>query len=181
MAVQYHWTGDVFSWQGATDADSGSDLIPAFSLNIPAVGSQDQIIRLLTDWTFHTQIEGAATGLQKMPEPWCVGAYYTPIPPTDLDIESSSILDALIGDALYSEVLHWVQTPIWDGTALSYQWHAGSHGVRDLKAKRTIHDKTVAKVHFGINPMRDFVPDESNMIPITVNGTMRIKLLIQKF
>lgn len=181
MPVQHRWVGDIFSWQGATDVDSGSDLIPAFSLNIPAIGNEDIIVRTLVDWTFHSQIEGSATGLEKMPEPWAVGVYYTPIPPSDLDFESSSILDALIGDALFAEVLHWTPTPIWDGSDFSMQWHAGSNGVRSVKGKRTIINKTTAKVHFGINPLRDFVSDEALMIPMTMNGTMRIKLAIQKF
>lgn len=175
------WVGDVFDWVGATNTDPGSDLIPALSLNHTYIGTFDQVTRLLVDWTFHSQIEGAATGLEKQPEPWAVGVYYTPIPSADLDIQSSSVIDTLTGDALFSEVLHWVQTPIWDGTSLSYQWHAGSHGVRSQRAKRTIQDPTTALIHFGINPLKDFVPDETEMIPMTVKGLMRIKVLIEKF
>lgn len=181
MSAQHRWVGDVFAWQGATHVDVGADLIPSFSLNIGAIGNQDQIVRTLVDWTFHTQIEDHATGLQKLPEPWAVGVYYTPIPPADLDVESSSVIDTLIGDALFSEVLHFTPIPIWDGTSWAMQWHAGSNGTRSQAGKRTIHDKTNAHVHFGINPLRDFVPDEGNMIPITMNGLMRIKLAIQKF
>lgn len=175
------WVGDVFAWDGATNADTGSDLIPALSLNVPAVSTLDSVVRVLVDWTFHSQIEGSATGLEKQPEPWAMAVYYTPLPPGDPDTESSSISNALMGDALYSEVLHWVPTPIWDGTQFSNQWHASSNGVRDGHGKRTIHDKTTAKVHFGISPLRSFVPTESLLIPMTLKGLMRIKVAVSKF
>lgn len=175
------WVGDVFAWDGATNADTGSDLTPSFSLDVPSVDTLDTVVRVLVDWTFHSQIEGSATGLEKQPEPWGMAVYYTPLPPGDPDAASSSVIDALTGDALYSEVLHWVQTPIWDGSQFEYQWHASSNGVRDAQGKRTIHDKTNAHIHFGINPLREFFPDSSLLIPMTLKGLMRIKVAVSKF
>lgn len=181
MSARNRWIGDMFAWVGASDADSGADLTPGFSMNIPAIGNEDLIERLLVDYSFYTQIESSASGLEKMPEPWCVAVYYTPIPPADLDIETDSPLQAMIGDALYSALLHWVPTFIWTGTDWAVQWHASSNGVQSVKGKRRIIDKTTATVHFGINPLGLDVPGPGTQIPLSVSGFMRVKLSIQKF
>jgi len=178
---QYYWVGDLFDWTSATATDPSSDLMPALSLDLPKVGNLDTVSRVVVDYTFTTQIEGTGSGLEKQPEPWAAAVWYTPLPPGDPDDESGSVIDAMIGDALWSELLQWTPVVWTDGSIFGYQWHAHSGQPMSQKGQRVIHDKTTAKIHFGIMSMRDVVPDESQMIPLELRGFMRVKVLIKRF
>lgn len=178
---QYYWLGDIFDWNGVTASDPTSDREKAFSFNIDRVGVFDTLSRIVVGYSFHTQIEDNATGVEKQPEPWAIAMWYTPLPPGDPDVESASVEDAMVGDALWTDILHWTPVRWTDGTGYGTQWHAHSGQPMSQKGQRVIHDKSTAHLNFGVASLRDSVPDESLMIPLELHGLIWFKILMKRF
>lgn len=162
---------------GSGDFDITDTLVPTnFG---PNVQTGDTIVRWLLQWYLITSLHENSIALATQPMPWVAGVFFTPnYTALGSEVDTSNLLEAEVGDSVYTERTNWMPVRWTDGTLNSTQWHAGSRGVIDIHSKRTFRDHSSDRVWFGVQSEKDNFT--SDPIDVTVGGWFHIKVLIER-
>jgi len=116
-----------------------------FSMNFTANNNGDVIERWLFGWYAESKIEATGSGLEKMMTPLFLSLAYTPDP----DSDPVGSAQAPGGAQLVRETADWRRSNFTDGSIYGVKYNAGSGAMRDIQARRTIHNKTTANVQLS--------------------------------
>lgn len=174
------WQGQTYYVGGPVDCGTSID-VGGFSFNNPSVVDGYTVERLLVAWRAQTPLVDNSSGVEKNPIPWFVGVSYVPNPSFAGEPSSESPSDMVFGDALYSSMTLWEPSRWTDGTLHATQWTAKSNGVESVQGRRTIHDKTTARLVIGVHCMEDdFGGIEDNSLNSGFSIAMYVKILIAR-
>lgn len=137
------------------------------------------ILRLLLGYQLiTTPILDSAVPFPFMAFPTAAAAWFDPNPDFPAEVTSTSVEDAMVGDALFSSLLRWVPVRWTDGTDQGWIFHADSGGTVSVRGKRTINFTPTDNMNFGIGGIAgdlDLPPFEPG-----VNGHLWMKWLVQR-
>ncbi|HVH53530.1 MAG TPA: hypothetical protein VNA32_05285 [Actinomycetota bacterium] len=173
-------------WQAETYkiglTDCGAELdVGGFSFNNPSVFDGYTVERLLVGWRAQTDLVDNSSGVQANPMPWFIGISYVPNPSFAGEPSSETPEEMIFGDALYSAITLWEPSRWTDGTIHASQWVAHSQGMESVQGRRTIQDKTTARLVIGAQCMSDiFGGVGSNFTDFGFGLALYVKILIKR-
>lgn len=176
MSTFWVATGQEFT-PGTTCADL-VDSISESNLG-PNVQTGDTIVRWLIQWYALTNLIDNSLVITGQPLPWVLGLWFTPNPdPVGPEFSATDLLEAEATDAIYTERTKWIPSrwtnPGFDAT----QWYASSPGVVDIRAKRTFHNHSTDRVHFGAQCERSNF--SAGAFDVSISGWIWFKALIER-
>jgi hypothetical protein len=180
MTVEHFWQGQTYYVPGPTDCGTPLD-VGGFSFNNPSIFDGYSLVRLLVSWRAQTPLVDNSSGVEKNPIPWFIGVSYVPNPSFAGEPSSESPSEMVFGDALYSAMTLWQPSRWTDGTLHATQWTATSNDVESVQGKRTILDKTTARLVIGAHCMTDdFGGSEINSLDTSFSLWLYVKILIAR-
>lgn len=149
MSRVWHGAGKtIFNFKSSSSPSDGILEIP---FNNSLYSDGNTIERLLVGY----QLISAPIVDADVPEPWLgfplsAAAWFYPNPDFPSETNSTSVEDAMTGDALFSDLLRFEAVRWTDGTDHGWIFQANSGGTVSCKGGRTINDKTTDTLSFGL-------------------------------
>lgn len=174
------WQAETYYIGGPVDCGSEID-VGGFSFNNPSIFNGYTLERLLVAWRAQTPLVDNSSGVQANPMPWFVGISYVPNPSFAGEPSSEFPAAMVFGDALYSSMTLWEPSRWTDGSLHATQWVAHSNGIESVQGRRTIQDKTTARLVIGVHCMADdFGGSEVNSLDSGFSIALYVKILIKR-
>jgi hypothetical protein len=151
VAVGKFWVGaaqTIFNYKSSSDLSDGQIFV---SFDSPVYQDGDTILRLLLGYyLISQQATDADLAHPFIAFPTAAAAWFYPNPNFPDEINSASVEDATTGDALFTDLLRYKETRWTDGTDHGSIFMADSGGTVSVQAERTINDKTVDTLTYGL-------------------------------
>lgn len=145
------WRGYGKQLFNLTTASPPGDDILTINLTHPPYDYGHTIERLLLSY----YLISAPVLDADVPQPWigwplAAAAWFYPNPDFPNEPNTTSVEDAMAGDALFSDLLRFKPVRWTDGTDHGWIFIADSGGVQSVKGNRTIRDTGIDTLNFGI-------------------------------
>jgi hypothetical protein len=134
------WRGAALPMVGVDPAGDPHNYTLTVGFNSVIFNETDTLVRVLAGYNIRTDpvMDADITSLCVVPA--AVAVWFFPNPNFPAETNSTSVEDAMVGDALVSEVINWRAHRWFDGSNYGYVFDGGSPGTISAQGKRTLGD-----------------------------------------